>query len=80
MDQAEIKLFLKKYSDENYSEADHNRFMDWLNHAPMREIEQVAGGGGPWYPYCEQCRCGIQVLEYSGIHVRMNGRKAIVMP
>lgn len=42
MDWEEIKLFLRKYSEGNYSEADHDRFINWLDSASMQEIEQVA--------------------------------------
>lgn len=41
MQQAEIKSFLINYSNGNYSEEDHKRFIQWLKTASVREIEKV---------------------------------------
>lgn len=41
MRQSEIKSFLNEYASGNYDEAQHERFMEWLDTAPARDIEEV---------------------------------------
>jgi len=41
MKQAEIATFLERYSAGEYTEDDHQRFVEWLKTAPIHEVEQA---------------------------------------
>src|SRR4030095_7296655 len=41
MEQTEIRSFLEKYAAGQHAEEDHQRFIDWLKTAPIKEVEQL---------------------------------------
>src|SRR4030095_653503 len=41
MEQAEITIFLEKYSAGQHAEDDHQRFIEWLKTAPIHQVEQA---------------------------------------
>src|ERR1051325_9149514 len=42
MDPAKIKSFIEKFSKGNYSEEEHQEFIEWLKKAPISEVEAIA--------------------------------------